>query len=73
MSNSFEDILKIERKKLKITVNEMCDKANIPRQTYYYMRGTGFKSLRAAELLALANLFGCSTDYLLGRAETHNS
>ena len=47
----------------------MCDSANIPRQTYYSMKSTGFKTLRASDLIALADLFGVSTDYLLGRKD----
>ena len=63
-----EDILRIERAKANMTIEEMCDSANIPRQTYYSMKSTGFKSLRASDLIALADLFGVSPDYLLGRS-----
>ena len=62
-----EDVLRVERARSNMTVEEMCDGANIPRQTYYSMRSTGFKSLRACDLISLADLFGVSTDYLLGR------
>lgn len=62
-----EDVLRVERAKANMTIEEMCDKANIPRQTYYNMKSTGFKSLRASDLIALADLFGVTTDYLLGR------
>ena len=64
---NIEAVLRVERAKLNITVEEMCDRTNIPRQTYYNLKRTGFGSLRARDLLALAELFGCSTDYLLGR------
>lgn len=64
-----EDVLRIERAKAGITIEEMCDRAKIPRQTYYSMKSTGFKSLRASDLIALADLFGVSTDYLVGRTK----
>lgn len=69
-TKSIEDILRIERARLNITVEEMCERANIPRQTYYSMRSSNFKSLRASDLIALANVFNCSADYLLGRSNT---
>lgn len=62
-----EDVLRVERAKANMTIEEMCNNANIPRQTYYNMKSTGFKSLRASDLIALADLFGVTTDYLLGR------
>lgn len=66
--SKIEDILRIERAKRNMTIEEMCDLADIPRPTYYTMRNTGFKTLRASDLIALADVFGVSTDYLLGRA-----
>ena len=68
--NSIEDILRIERARHNMSIEEMCEKAEIPRQTYYSMRNTGFKSLRACDLVSLANVFQCSTDYLLGRTNS---
>lgn len=67
VASTIEDILRVERARANMTIDEMCDGANIPRQTYYNMKSTGFKSLRASDLIALADLFGVSTDYLLGR------
>lgn len=68
--SKIEDVLRIERAKHDITIEEMCDKIKMPRQTYYNLKNTGFKTLRACDLIALADLFGVSTDYLLGGAET---
>lgn len=68
--NTIEDMLRIERARHNMSIEEMCDKAEIPRQTYYSMRNTGFKSLKARDLVSLANVFNCSTDYLLGRTTT---
>ena len=62
-----ENILNIERARVGMTIDEMCDLAKIPRQNYYRMKRNGFNSLRASDLIALADLFGVSTDYLLGR------
>ena len=67
--SKIEEILRVERARVNMTVEEMCDSVNIPRQTYYNMKNTGFKSLRASDLIALADLFGVTTDYLLGRTQ----
>lgn len=67
--SKIEDVLRVERAKRKISIKEMCDSAKIPLPTYYSMKNTGFKSLRVSDLIALADLFGVSTDYLLGRAK----
>ncbi len=67
--SKIEEILRVERARVNMTVEEMCDSVNIPRQTYYNMKSTGFKSLRASDLIALADLFGVTTDYLLGRTQ----
>lgn len=70
-TSAIEDVLRIERARSGMTVEEMCSKVNIPLQTYYSMRNTNFKTMRASNLIALADLFGVSVDYLLGRKKTH--
>lgn len=65
--SKIEDVLRIERAKHNMTIEEMCDEIGMPRPTFYSIKNTGFKTLRAADLIALADLFGVSTDYLLGR------
>lgn len=67
--SKIEDVLRVERARVNMTIGEMCDSVKIPLPTYYSMKSTGFKSLRASDLIALADLFGVSTDYLLGRAK----
>lgn len=67
IANSIEDILRVERAKANMTIEEMCDMLFISRTSYYRMKATGFKSLTVYELVALADFFNCSTDYLLGR------
>jgi len=71
--NTIEDVLRVERARLNMSVDEMCKQANIPRQTYYSMRSVNFKSLRACDLVSLANVFKCSTDYLLGRTTANDN
>ena len=67
--SKIEEILRVERARVNMTVEEMCDSVKIPRQTYYNMKSTGFKSLRASDLITLADLFGVTTDYLRGRTQ----
>lgn len=63
---NIETILRIERAKSGMTIDEMCDLAKISRPNYYRMQRNGFDSLKARDLISLADLFGVSTDYLLG-------
>lgn len=65
--SKIEDVLRIERAKHNMTIEEMCSKIEMPCPTYYSTKNTGFKTLRVVNLIALADLFGVSTDYLLGR------
>ncbi len=64
---NIENILRVERAKAGISIEEMCRLAKIPCQNYYRMKKNGFASLRANDLISLADVFGVSTDYLLGR------
>lgn len=68
--SKIEDVLRIERAKHNMTIEEMCSEIEMPRPTFYSLKNTGFKTLRVADLIALADLFGVSTDYLLSGAET---
>lgn len=64
---NIETVLSVERAKSGMTIDEMCDLAKISRPNYYRMKNNGFGSLKARDLISLADLFGVSTDYLLGR------
>ena len=59
------------RKAKMLTQEDVAKKLNIKRQTYSaYERGVSVPDAHA--LSELANLFSCTTDYLLGRVDEPN-
>lgn len=56
------------RTEKKVGVEEIAEKLNISTQ-YYYDLETGRRRLNEDILLQLADFFGVSTDYILGRTE----
>jgi transcriptional regulator with XRE-family HTH domain len=61
-----KDILKKERKKRNLTQQEIADYLNIKRETYT-MYEIGKNVIPTENVIKLAELYKCSTDYLLGR------
>ena len=60
------EILKIERNKRKMTQQEIADYLHIARAAYTLYE-TGTNTPTTENILKLAELYNCSTDYLLGR------
>lgn len=58
--------LKIERIKAGLTQKEVAEKLNVSINTVSNWE-TGAKKITVDKLLTLADMFGVSTDYLLGR------
>lgn len=57
--------IEAERKRARMSQRELSRRIGIAERTYrYYMAGGAIPS---DKLLALAELFSCTTDYLLGR------
>ena len=61
-----KDILKAERKKQGKTQKEIADYLNLARGSYAKYE-TGANTPTTDNILKLAKLYNCSTDYLLGR------
>lgn len=57
--------INVERARFKMSVEELCGKIGIARKTYYNWQDNG--DIPSTKLIAMADLFNCSTDYLLGR------
>lgn len=66
MTAKIKDILKIERIKRKMTQQEVADYLHIARGSYA-MYETGQNIPPTENLIMLADLYGCSLDYLAGR------
>lgn len=61
-----KDILKTERKKQGKTQQQIADILNMARASYAKYE-TGANTPTTENILKLAKLYNCSTDYLLGR------
>lgn len=58
--------IEAERVRKQITKQELCTKLGITTKTYLnYLRGV--TAIPSTVLVEMAELFQCSTDYLLGR------
>lgn len=66
MKAKTKDILKIERLKRGMTQQQIADYLHIGRVAYTLYE-TGKNIPTTENLIALADLYGCSVDYLLGR------
>lgn len=56
-----------ERAYLGLSQDELSEKIGITRKCYYNWQTKG--SIPVSKLLEMADLFGCSIDYLLGRSD----
>ena len=61
-----KDILKRERTKRKMTQQEVADYLHIKRESYTLYE-TGKNIPPTENIIRLADLYKCATDYLLGR------
>lgn len=59
-----------ERCAEKMTIVELCRAVGITTRTYWNYRAGG--PIPSDKLIAMARLFGCSTDYLLGLTDKRN-
>lgn len=57
----------VERVKLRMSLDELADKIGVQRKSIYTWQKNG--KIPATVLIAMADFFGCSIDYLLGRTE----
>lgn len=57
----------VERVKLRMSLEELADKIGVERRSIYTWQKNG--KIPATILIKMADLFGCSIDYLLGRTE----
>ena len=57
-----------ERMLSSISQQELADKLGVVKQTVYRWEN-GITNPRIVDLFAMANLFGCTVDWLLGRTE----
>lgn len=72
MENIFGNRLKQERLRLRLSQEDVGCKANISKQTVsHYERGN--KNPTVETLAKLADIFDCSTDYLLGRTDDRDN
>ena len=56
--------IEAERARQGLTVEELAGQIGISRRTYYTWQSNN--NIPASKLIAMAKLFGCSIDYLLG-------
>lgn len=57
----------VERVKLRMSLDELADKIGVQRKSIYIWQKNG--KIPATVLITMADFFGCSIDYLLGRTE----
>lgn len=67
----FSEILRLERKKLGLTQEQLAKKLNVSRSNVANWEN-GSNTATQEMLNNLANFFDCSTDYLLGRTNCRN-
>lgn len=63
--------IKIERLKLRLTQKDLADKIGVTPNTIVRWEANP-EGIPGAALIAMADLFGCSTDYLLERSAAHD-
>lgn len=63
--------IKIERLKLRLTQKDLAVKIGVTPNTIVRWEANP-DGIPGAALIAMADLFGCSTDYLLERSESHD-
>lgn len=63
--------IRVECVRLGISIEQMCNDLNISRKSYYNWQNKG--NIPASKLIAMANYFECSVDYLLGQTEQRTS
>lgn len=59
--------LKAEIARADMTITSFCAKLGIERRTYYNWQEEG--NIPAQKLIAIADLFGVTTDYILGLSD----
>ncbi len=59
--------INVELAKRNMPVGEFIQKIGVSRSTYYAWQRSG--NIPATKLIKMAELFGCSVDYLLGRTD----
>lgn len=57
--------IEAERARKNMTIEELAKEIGIARRTYYHYQTRG--KIPASKLIAMAELFDCTIDYLLGR------
>lgn len=60
----------VERVKRRMSLDELADKIGVQRKSIYTWQKNG--KIPATVLIDMADFFGCSVDYLLGRTENRN-
>ena len=63
--------IEAERAKAQISQDELAEKLNVERKSYYNWQNNG--KIPVKVLIDLAELFNCSTDYLLGRTDSRET
>ena len=63
--------IEAERAKAQISQDELAEKLNVERKSYYNWQNNG--KIPVEVLIDLAELFNCSTDYLLGRTDSRET
>ena len=63
--------IEAERAKAQISQDELAEMLNVERKSYYNWQNNG--KIPVKVLCDLADLFRCSTDYLLGRSESREA
>lgn len=58
--------INVERARLNMSVEELCQRLGIGKRTYYSWQKTG--KIPVPKLIDMAIIFDCSLDYLVGRA-----
>lgn len=66
-----ENRVKSERKRLKLTQEQLAEKLSIPRSTIGNIE-LGRSGISVELLTKLSDFFNCSTDYLLGKTDKRN-
>lgn len=62
------NVIKSERVRLGLTQRELATKLNVADSTVRAWE-SGERPLTVGSLLAMSDMFGCTTDYLLGRCD----
>lgn len=62
------NMIRSERSRLGLSQVELAEKLNVSESTIREWE-TGKRQLSVGKLLEMSELFGCTTDYILGRSE----